>query len=183
MRTQALQRQRLHVWSVRDARSVVGAFALRDNTLRCFYSRFAEKGTEARRNARLLPQENRRAPLCGRPSQLCGAERRTRRSVLCYCKVLQAARGPLRPGPTWGDHDGAERTGHGRAFTQTAQPRSAERALEWERVRAAGAENPTWPFRELPFANSVDERLMRKDLFLRRVLPRDQFPFEFLGSR
>lgn len=94
---QALQRQRLHVWSVRDARSVVGAFALRDNTLRCFYSRFAEKGTEARRNARLLPQENRHAPLCGRPSQLCGAERRTRRSVLCYCKALQAARGPLRP--------------------------------------------------------------------------------------
>lgn len=123
------------------------------------------------------------APLCGRPSQLCGAERRTRRSVLCYCKALRAARGPLRPGPTWGDHDGAEWTGHGRAFTQTAQPRSAERALEWERARAAGAENPTWPFRELPFANSVDERLMRKDLFLRRVLPRDQFPFEFLGSR
>lgn len=63
VRTQALQSQRLHVWSVRDARSVVGAFALRDNTLRCFYSRFAEKGTEARRNARLLPQENRRAPV------------------------------------------------------------------------------------------------------------------------
>lgn len=123
------------------------------------------------------------APLCGRPSQLCGAERRTRRSVLCYCKALQAALGPLRPGPTWGDDDGAERTGHGRAFTQTTQPRSAERALEWERARAVGAENPTWPFRELPFANSVDERLMRKDLFLRRVLPRDQFPFEFLGSR